>query len=181
MAAHSNDKTFLGDGLKFNVRSYLLEKVLDFGLMKPIDTSKYYEIGTLPKGFVPRNIAIIELDKASASSTLKVYKTVEDADNGSATEVASLNVGGSTLGFVAKSMQATTVTQSSSSPYAVSGVEIGSLADAQLAVKAGAAFTGGKVKVAISGDMMTGYWNESLENTSGDFDAGDHVRVNTVS
>lgn len=173
MAAHSNDKTFLGDGLKFNVRSYLLEKVLDFGLMKPIDTSKYYEIGTLPKGFVPRNIAIIELDKASASSTLKVYKTVEDASNGSATEVASLNVGGSTLGFAANPMDAAAVVSSTAT--------VTPSLEAQLAVKAGAAFTGGKVKVAISGDMMTGYWNESLENTSGDFDAGDHVRVNTVS
>ena len=173
MAAHSNDKTFLGDGLKFNVRSYLLEKVLDFGLMKPIDTSKYYEIGTLPNGFVPRNIAIIELDKASSSSTLKVYKTVEDASNGSATEIASLNVGGDTLGFTAKPMDAATV----ASTTATITPSIG----AQLAVKAGAAFTGGKVKVAISGDKMTGYWNDSLEETGGDFDPGEHVRVNMVA
>lgn len=173
MAAHSNDKTFLGDGLKFNVRSYLYEKVLDFGIMKPIDTSKYYEVGTLPKGFVPRNIALIELDKASASSTLKLYKTVEDASNGSATEIASLSVGGSTLGMIAKPMDAATVADSTAT--------VTPSLMAQLAVKAGAAFTGGKVKIAISGDMMTGYWNESLEETGGDFDPGEHVRVNTAS
>ena len=180
MAAHANNKTFLGKGLEWNVRSYLFEKVIDFSLMGTLDTGAYYEIGTLPKGFVPRNLAIIELAKASASSTVKVYKTVEDAENGSVTEIASLSVGGDTPGFVAKSMQTTTVTQAGTSPYAVSGVAIGSLADAQLAVKVGSAFTGGKVKIAISGDLMTGYWNDALGAT-GDFDAGDHVRVNTVS
>ena len=173
MAAHSNNKTFLGDGLKANVRSYLLEKVIDFSQMGTVDTSAYYEIGTLPKGFVPRNIAIIELDKASASSTVKVYKTVEDDSSGSATEVASLNVGGSTLGFMAKPMDSATV--SSSTATVTPSLE------AQLAVKAGAAFTGGKVKVAISGDLMTGYWNDALVGQGGDFDAGDHVRVNMVS
>lgn len=181
MSAHANNKSFLGDGLKFNVRSYLLEKVIDFSQMGTVDASAYYEIGTLPKGFVPRNLAIIELDKASDSSTVKVYKTVEDGDNGSVTELASLSVGGASLGFVAKSMQTTTVTQAGTSPFAVSDVAIGSLADAQLAVKAGAAFTGGKVKIAISGDLMTGHWNDALENAGGAFDAGDHVRVNTVS
>ena len=38
----------------------------------------------------------------------------------------------------------------------------------------------GLVKVVISGDMMTDYWDESLIQSS-DFDPADHVRVNAVS
>ncbi|MGN0846435.1 MAG: hypothetical protein ACI4RA_03510 [Kiritimatiellia bacterium] len=158
MAAHSNNKNFLGDGLQWNVRSYLFERVLDFSLMGTVDPSAYYEIGTLPKGFVPRNVAIIELAKVRASGTVDVYSTVEDAESGSATKLASLAVGGATPGFVAAAL---------------------ATANAQLAVKAGAAFTGGKVKIAISGDLMTGYWDDSLGAT-GDFDAGEYVQVNTV-
>ena len=172
MAAHSNNKTFLGDGLKWNVRSYLLEKVIDFSLMGTVDTSAYYEIGTLPKGFVPRNIAIIELVKASASSTVKVYKTVESGSDGSATEIASLAVGGGTLGFTAKPIDTAAVASSTAT--------VTPSMNAQLAVKAGSAFTGGKVKIVVSGDQMTGYWDDSLGG-DGKFDAGDHVHVNTVA
>lgn len=171
MAAHSNNKTLLGDGLKWNVRSYLFEKVIDFSLMGTVDTSAYYEIGTLPRGFVPRNIAIVELAKASASSTVKVYKTVEDDSDGSATEIASLAVGGSALGFTAKPIDTAAVASSTAT--------VTPSMNAQLAVKAGAAFAGGKVKIAISGDLMTGYWDDALGATGG-FDAGEAVRANMV-
>ena len=159
MSAHSNDKSILGNGLNENVRSYLLERVIDFGVMGSVSTDAYYEIGTLPKGFVPRNIAVIELSKASASSTVKVYKTVEDASSGSATEIASCSVGGDTLGYTAASM----LTVSGTAPDgggSITSVSVGSLANAQLAIKAGSAFTAGRVKVAISGDFMTGIWDE---------------------
>lgn len=172
MAAHSNNKTLLGDGLKWNVRSYLFEKVIDFSLMGTVDTSAYYEIGTLPRGFVPRNIAIVELAKASESSTVKVYKTVESTSDGSATEIASLAVGGSALGFAAKPVDAASVASSTAT--------VTPSMDAQLAVKAGAAFTGGKVKIAISGDLMTGYWDDALGST-GDFDAGEAVHANMAA
>ncbi len=158
MAAHSNDKTILGDGLKWNVRSYLYEKVVDFSLMEKVDASAYYEVGALPRGFVPRNVAIVELARASDLGEVKVYSTVEDVANGSATEVASLNVGGADLGFAAKAFADM---------------------DATLALKAGVAFTGGKIKVAVSGDMMTGHWDEAL-GTSGEFDPADGVSVNAT-
>lgn len=160
MAAHSNDKSILGNGLSENVRSYNLERVLDFGIIKP-STSNYYEIGTLPAGFVPRNIAILQLTPASAASTVKVYKTVEDASDGSATEIASVTTATSgTLGTVFKPFDGIAVEQSSSSPYAVSSAEITPSMGAQLAVKVGAAFTAGRVKVVISGDFMAGIWDE---------------------
>lgn len=172
MAKHENDKTILGDGLKWNVRSYLFERVVDFSLMGKVDASAYYEIGTLPKGFVPRNVAIVELVKASSSSTVKLYKTVEDASSGSATEVASATVGGDGLAMEIKPFDKASVSSTEAT--------VTPSLDAQLAIKAGAAFTHGKVKIAISGDLMTGYWDESL-GTSGDFDAADGVPVNTVS
>ena len=49
--------------------------------------------------------------------------------------------------------------------------------DAQLAVKVGAGFTKGVVKVVISGDWMTGYFDEALDEAS-DFNPADHVRSN---
>jgi len=91
MAAHSNDKSILGSGLQWNVRSYMLERRIDFCVTGALDTSKYYEIGTLPKKFVPRNIALVQLTNVNSASTVKVYKTVEDESSGSATEIASLS------------------------------------------------------------------------------------------
>ena len=91
MAAHTNDKSILGDGLQWNVRSYMLERRIDFAALDSLDTSKYYEIGTLPKGFVPRNIALVQLTGVDKASTFKVYKTVESAESGTATEIASLS------------------------------------------------------------------------------------------
>lgn len=164
MAAHSNDKTFLGNGLNENVRSGNLERVLDFAVMKPA-TSTYYEIGTLPDGFVPRNIAILQLTPASAAATFKVYKTVEDASDGSAVEIAGITT--ATSGTMATAFKpfdtiATEVTQSSSSPYAVSAVSatVTPGVGTQLAVGVGSAFTSGRVKVVISGDQMAGVWDE---------------------
>ena len=166
MAAHSNDKSILGNGLNENVRSYMLERVLDFGLIKPL-TSNYYEIGTLPAGFVPRNIAILLLTPASAASTVKVYKTVEDESSGSATEIASVTTATSgTLGTVFKPFDGIVVEQSSSSPYAVSSAAITPSMGAQLAVKVGSAFTAGRVKIVISGDQMAGIWDEGDKNPS---------------
>lgn len=164
MAAHSNDKSILGNGLNENVRSYMLERVLDFAVIKPA-TSTYYEIGTLPAGFVPRNIAILQLTPASAAATVKVYKTVEDASDGSATEIAGITTATSgTLGTVFKPFDtiANEVTQSTSSPYGVSAIAstVTPSMGAQLAVAVGSAFTAGRVKVAISGDFMTGIWDE---------------------
>ena len=161
MSAHSNDKSILGNGLNENVRSYMLERVIDFGIVKP-STSNYYEIGTLPPGFVPRNIAILQLTPASAASTVKVYKTVEDESSGSATEIASVTTATSgTLGTVFKPFDAAAVTAEVASTTATGTATITPSMNAQLAVKVGAAFTSGRVKVVISGDRMAGIWDEA--------------------
>ena len=170
MAAHSNDKSILGDGLQWNVRSYMLEKKIDFGILNELDTSKYYEIGTLPKGFVPRNIALVQLKSVSTASTVKVYKTVEDASSGTATEIASLSA-------TATGDPAAVFKPFDAGVVANSAATVTPSMDAQLAVKVGAQFTKGLVKVVISGDWMTGYFDEALDE-AGDFDPADHVRTN---
>ena len=164
MAAHSNDKSLLGQGLLWNARSGMLERVVDFSQFSA-DTSEYYEIGTLPAGFVPRNIAVIQLTNVNSASTFKVYKTVEDDSSGSATEIASVSATATGAGAtVFKPFDGIEVEQSSSSPYAVSSAAVAPSMDAQLAVKAGAAFTKGIFKVVISGDRMAGVWDEGDKN-----------------
>ena len=165
MAAHSNDKSILGDGLQWNVRSYMLERRIDFGVTGALDTSKYYEIGTLPKGFVPRNIALVQLTGVDTASTIKVYKTVEDTESGTATEISSLSA---------------TATGSTATVFKPFDSGATPSMEAQLAVKVGAAFRKGVVKVVISGDWMTGYFDAALDGGT-DFDPADHVRTNTVS
>lgn len=182
MASHTNDKSILGDGLKWNVRSYMLEKKIDFGILNALDTSKYYEIGTLPKGFVPRNIALVQLTNVNSASTVKVYKTVEDASNGSATEIASLSATASpnAVATLFKPFDAAAVSATVASTAATGTATVTPSVGAQLAVKVGSAFTKGVVKVVISGDWMTGYFDEALDGAE-DFNPADHVRVNTVS
>lgn len=182
MAAHSNDKSILGSGLQWNVRSYMLERRIDFGVTGELDTSKYYEIGTLPKGFVPRNIALVQLTNVNSASTVKVYKTVEDADNGSATEIASLSATASpnAPATLFKPFDAAAVSATVASTSATGTGTITPSMDAQLAVKVGAGFTKGVVKVVISGDWMTGYFDEALDGVS-DFNPADHVKNNVTT
>ena len=165
MAAHTNDKSILGDGLQWNVRSYMLERRIDFSALEALDTSKYYEIGTLPKGFVPRNVALVQLTGVDTASTVKLFKTVESAEAGTATELSSL------------SATATGEPAAVFKPFDAGGAPS---MEAQLAVKVGAAFRKGVVKVVISGDWMTGYFDAALDGGT-DFDPADHVRTNTVS
>ena len=173
MAAHSNDKGILGGGLQWNVRSYMLERRIDFGELDGLDTSKYYEIGTLPKGFVPRNVALVQLTNVDSASTVKLFKTVEDADNGSATEIASLSA--TATGEPAKVFK-----PFDAGVVASTAATVTPSMDAQLAIKVGAAFKKGVVKVVISGDWMTGYFDAALDGGT-DFNPADHVRVNSVS
>lgn len=173
MAAHTNDKSLLGDGLQWNVRSYMLERRIDFAALEALDTSKYYEIGTLPKGFVPRNIALVQLTGVDTASTFKVYKTVESADSGTATELASLSA-------TATGDPATVFKPFDAGVVASTAATVTPSMEAQLAVKVGAAFKKGVVKVVVSGDWMTGYFDAALDGGT-DFDPADHVRMNTVS
>ena len=168
MSALTTDATILGNGLGRNVRSYMLEKTVDFSTVS-LGSTAYYEIGAFPAGFVPRNIAIVELRKASSSSTVKVYKKSDSS------EVASLSVGGATLGFAAKPFDAATVASSAATITPSTG--------ATLALKFGAAFTDGAVKIVVSGDFMTGVWDEGEKSlpvrpdaavATNAFSAGEH-------
>ena len=152
MAAHSNDKSIVGQGLLWNARSGMLERVIDFAKAGLSSTDAYYEIGTLPAGFVPRNVALIQLTHVNSASTVKLYKTVEDASSGTATEVASLSAtASSALGSVFKPFDPGVV--------ASTAATVTPSMNAQLAVKLGAAFNKGIVKVVISGDRMAGIWD----------------------
>lgn len=173
MAAHTNDKSLLGDGLQWNVRSYMLERRIDFSALDSLDTSKFYEIGTLPKGFVPRNIALVQLTGVDTASTIKLFKTVESADSGTATELASLTA-------TATGAPATVFKPFDAGVVASTAATVTPSMDAQLAVKVGAAFKKGVVKVVVSGDWMTGYFDAALDGGT-DFDPADRVRANTVS
>lgn len=160
-ALASTDTTIKGAGLDFNVRSYKLERKLDFNVAS-LTGSAYYEIGDLPKGFVPRNVAIVELESPVVAS------------GGTAT----------TLGVYLKSDSAKLAERVLST---AKGLTVGQVTGKNL-VGAGDTIcvmvdnkpSNGLVKVVISGDMMTDYWDESLIQSS-DFDPADHVRVNAVS
>ena len=173
MASHTNDKSILGDGLQWNVRSYMLERRIDFAALEALDTSKYYEIGTLPNGFVPRNIALVQLTGVNTASTVKLFKTVEDAESGTASELASLTA-------TATGAPATVFKPFDAGVVDSSAATVTPSMDAQLAVKVGSAFTKGVVKVVVSGDWMTGYFDAALDGGT-DFDPADHVRANSVS
>lgn len=135
MAELTTDEKIKGNGLEWNVRSGMYERTIDFGVAG-LGSASYYEIGTFPKGFVPRNIAVVELEKANTASTVGVFK------KGDSASVVSGNVGGADLGFTVAALDATAVGET-------------------LAVKLGAAFTSGSVKIVVSGDQMTGVWDES--------------------
>jgi len=151
MAAHSNDKTILGDGLRENVRSYMLERVLDFAQFAP-NSNTYFEIGTLPPGFVPRNVAILQLTPANTASAVTLYKTVEDSSSGTATAIVSASLtSAAPLASAFAAFDKGTVASSASTVTPSVG--------AQLAVKTDAGFTAGRVKVVISGDRMAGPWD----------------------
>ena len=84
----STNKNILGQGLLWNARSGMLERVVDFAAFAA-DTASYFEIGTLPKGFVPRNIALVQLTGVDSANTVKVYKTKDSVELASITAAAS--------------------------------------------------------------------------------------------
>lgn len=156
MAELTTNTTIKADGLKFNVRSYLIERVIDFSLIGLTATTNY-EIGDLPKGFVPRNVAVIELVKAGAAGTCGVYLKSDSA-----------KLAERTLGTAA----GVTVGQ-------VTGKNLAGAGDT-ICLALGAAQTTGKVKVAIAGDMMTGEWDEGIKNVA-PFDPAERVPTNMMS
>ncbi len=171
MAALTTNTTFKGDGLKYNVRSDKIERVIDFsqfGFAPGVN----YEIGDLPGGFVPRAIGILELKKQvigdggdAAASTVSV-KIKSD----------SSTLASRTLGTAVGNTFALAVSGAVSSSVAtISPVGVG----ATLCVVADNAIATGLVKIVISGDMMEGVFdaNEARD----DYDPAEHVHTNTVS
>ena len=174
MSALTTDTTIKGNGLRFDVRSYKLFRSLDFSLAQ-LGSSPYYEIGNLPDGFVPRNIAIIELTRASSAATLAVYAKSDSA------KLVERTLGTAAGITVAAAQGATnTVTQSSESPYAVSAVTtvLGAGHRGEtLCVKLSAdSPASGKVKIVISGDLMTDVWDEG--DKTGDITPASTVLTN---
>ena len=144
MAALTTDETIKGNGLNFNVRSYLLERVIDLSKVS-LAASAYYDIGNLPNGFVPRNVAIVELKKqvtsaAESAAKLGVYLKSDSA------KLAERTLG---------TADGVTVGQ-------VTGKNLAGAGDA-ICIMVDNVPTNGLVKVAISGDVMTGAFDEGLK------------------
>lgn len=134
MAALTTNDKILGNGLKFNVRSGLWEKEIDFAVAE-LNATDYFALGAIPNGFIPRNLAIVQTGKTNVSGTINVYKK---SDGSAALATA-------TLGTADKVF--------ANAEFTAAGET--------LVVKLGAAFTKGAVKVVVSGDQMTGVWDEA--------------------
>lgn len=134
MAALTTNDKILGNGFKFNVRSGMWEKEIDFAVAG-LNATEFFALGALPQGFIPRNIAIVQLGKTDVSGAVNVYNKSDDS-----AAVATATLSNTDKAFVNAAFTA---------------------ADETLAVKLGAAFTEGVVKVVVSGDQMTGVWDEA--------------------
>lgn len=158
MAVLTTNPTIKGDGLKFNVRSDKLERELDLSLVN-LASGTNYEIGDLPKGFVPRNVAIVELVKQDVGGgSAAVLKVLLKSDSA---ELASRTLGTS---------DGITVGQ-------VTGKNLEGAGDT-ICVSATNAPTNGKVKVVIAGDVMTGAFDDGSKR--GEYDPSEHVRLNKM-
>lgn len=156
----ATDTKIKGDGLKFNVRSYKLERVIDFSKVA-LDAETEYELGDLPRGFVPRMAAVVELkspspkvtgDGATLTTTPTTASIVAKVGTGSATRTV-----GTDKGYTAA---------------AVTGVH---LTDATVPVtlSTSAALVDGIVKVVLAGDVMTGAFDDGLGRDA--FDPAEHI------
>lgn len=169
MSALTTDVSIKGNGLKFNVRSYKLERVLDLSMVNlaaavtssDVTTNTYYEIGDLPKGFVPRNVAIVELKKQVTSTTESAAK-----------------IGVYLKSDSAKLVERTLGTADGITVGQVSGKNLDGAGDT-LCVTVDKTPTNGKVKVVVSGDVMTGAFDEGEKRDS--YDEAEHVLTNKIT
>lgn len=133
-AITTTSQDILGNGLRYDVRSGKYFRSLDFKLSK-LTGGTYYEVGDIPKGFVPRNVAVVELVKGSG--TFGVYLKSDT------TALASRALG---------SAEGVTVGQ-------VTGKNLLGAGDT-VCVMVNASPAAGRVKVVISGDLMTDVWDD---------------------
>lgn len=156
--ALTTDTTLKGDGFKFNVRSYKIERVIDFATAD-IAVGTAYEIGDLKVGFVPRAIALVELVKqdktAEEAATVKILKKSGAAGS---TPVIQRELG-----------TAAGVTCNAAGELAKDGT-----AETLALVVEGGATKTAKIKVVIAGDLMTGEWDEGIKNVA-PFDPAEHI------
>lgn len=177
MSALTTNTTIKGGGFKFNVRSYRLERVIDFSLLD-FTASTYFEIGDLPAGFVPRAIGIIELKKQvvgaggdASATTLGVYLK---SDSSKLVERTLGTAEGNTFALMMKAT--TTASGSETLSYATTLAPVG--VGGTLALCADAKPTNGKVKVVISGDIMAGVFDDGEKRDA--YDEAEHVRTNKI-
>lgn len=168
MAALTTDASFLGDGMKFNVRSMKIERVIDF-TQCDFTAATYFEVGKLPDGFIPRAVGILELKKQDTSSgesasTFGVYLK-EDG-----TKLAERTLGTA----VGNTFALTTACAVSSSTGTLTPLGVGG----KVAVYVDKKPTTGLVKVVFAGDMMSGEWDEGAKRDS--FDPAEHIADTAV-
>lgn len=174
MSALTTNTTIKGDGLKFNVRSYKLERVIDFAALD-FTASTYFEIGDLPAGFIPRAIGLLELVKQIVGSggdanaaTLGVYLK---SDSSKLVERTLGTAAGNTFALLtaAATSLASEVYTTALTPKAVAG---------SLCAHVNNKPTNGKIKVVIAGDMMSDSWDDGIKNVE-PFDPSEAVPANT--
>ena len=159
MATLSTNKTFKGNGLKWNVRSYRFERTIDFAEFD-FTASTYFEIGDLPAGFIPRALGIVELKKPTAAATLGVYLGGDYTSAASELKLAERTLGtaaGNTFALMTKATEA-------SSAITLAPVGVGGTLCAHVNSKP----TDGLVKIVVSGDMMTGVWDDGVKRGAHD-------------
>ena len=159
------DTTIKGDGLKFNVRSYKLERLVDFAKVS-LGADTEYELGDLPRGFVPRMAAVVELK--SPSPTVSGEGETLTTTPTTATIVAKVGTG---------SASRTIGTAKGYTAAAITGVHLTD-ADVPVTLSTSAALTDGIVKVVLAGDVMTGAFDDGLGRDA--FDPKDYVPDTTI-
>ena len=211
-AIASTDTKILDKGGEWNVRSGLWERKIDFRLVD-LTANTEYEFLRLPKGFVPRNAAIVNLKsppgcKVTLTAKSDSSKKVELAPTFGDWTIVLADATGATLAFSSGTWTLTyTPTGGSETTDTITGctgyethlafTTSGAVCDRTLigtgkyaiASIAGASNDGetmclkvdvvpkdGFVKVAVSGDWMTAFWNAALNGDA--FDPAEHVRIN---
>lgn len=178
MSALTTNTTIKGSGFKFNVRSYRLERVIDFTMLD-FTASTYFEIGDLPAGFVPRAIGILELKKQvvgtggdASAATLGVYLK---SDSSKLVERTLGTAEGNTFALMTAATSTSTSGDSSiTTTTTLAPVGVGGT----LALYVNAKPTTGKVKVVVSGDIMAGVFDEGEKRDA--YDEAEHVRTNKI-
>ena len=210
-AIASTDTKILDKGGEWNVRSGLWERKIDFSLVD-LTANTEYEFLRLPKGFVPRNAAIVNLKTppgckvtltAKSDSSKKVELSPVFGDwsytyaGGSVDSLEFIN-GTWTLKYTPTDGDQTTETLSGTGyethlvfstseivadreligtgKYAIASIAGASNDGETMCLKVDVVPKSGFLKVAVSGDWMTAFWNAALNGDA--FDPAEHVRIN---